>query len=92
MPGREFCRRLRKFYIFKYTNVQQYLNLGREAVTPDHIRASSVTPNHMRAFSQCTGTYTDGACRVSHGVMNPRSLSQMTSCEGTLHTVYRHTS
>jgi hypothetical protein len=22
--GKEFCRRLRKFYIFKYSNVQQY--------------------------------------------------------------------
>ena len=27
VSGREFARRLRKFYIFKYSNVQQYLSL-----------------------------------------------------------------
>lgn len=28
IPGKEFCRRLRTFYLFKYSNVQRYYRLG----------------------------------------------------------------
>ena len=37
MPGREFCRRLRKFYIFKFHSAQQFHNLRSvlQNVSPD---------------------------------------------------------
>lgn len=37
MPGREFCRRLRKFYIFKFNSVREYHNLHSvlQNVSPD---------------------------------------------------------
>lgn len=28
VPGKEFCRRLRKFYLFKYSHISQYESLG----------------------------------------------------------------